>query len=149
MLLRVSDGHGAKGSQDGFINKTAIRCCIIVPTKAKMMKPAVSSCALELFTHCPALRPSTIKTANAAMCIQRYGTVPQGVLMKFNVKGSRAYPTSKSAFSATTGNHFPFTKNPKDTATTNAGRKSSPKKGAGEPMPMAAKVPMSLLIPPM
>ena len=52
------------------------------------------------------------------------------------------------AFRITTGNHLPFTKKPNDIATTNAGRKSNPKNGAGVPKPTAAKVPMIMLTPP-
>ena len=56
---------------------------------------------------------------------------------------------SKSAFRITTGNHFRLTRNPSETATTNAGRKSNPKKATEEGfMPIAANVPIIMLIPP-
>ena len=56
---------------------------------------------------------------------------------------------SNSAFKITTGNHFRLTRNPSETATTNAGRKSNPKKATEEGfIPIAAKVPIIMLIPP-
>jgi len=48
----------------------------------------------------------------------------------------------------TTGSHLRLTRNPKDIATTNAGRKYKPKKGAELPKPIAAKVPIIMLMPP-
>ena len=127
-----------------------VRCCIIVPMNARIANPAVIVVVLALFTHFPALRPSgDISTMNARMCIHRYGKYPIGVFMKFEVSGFIAYPTSNSMFRMTTGNHFLRTRKPKDTATTKAGRKSRPKNGAGVPNPIAAKVPMIMLVPPM
>ncbi len=89
-----------------------IKCCIIVPMKVRMAKPATAKDVVDFSTHLVVINPKgEIRIISATKCNHMNGNeklVPNGTRTKVN--GLATKTASKNMFKATTGNHFRLTR---------------------------------------